>query len=124
MCSAWCPPHLLFLDHTFGHDLVDRGFHEAGGDQFVGAVALTVVWDVPRVGADVATERERQKLWEVRAKAQCGGGADPSSTNLATHFERGNLRKSNTQSHPHTIPVECVRLLGCLPQFLTLSQHP
>ena len=41
---AWgAPAHLLLFDHAFADDLVDRGFHERGGDDLAGAVALPVV---------------------------------------------------------------------------------
>ena len=43
MRAAVTPAHLLLLDHAFADDLVDRGFHERGGDDLAGAVALPVV---------------------------------------------------------------------------------
>src|SRR5664279_2979915 len=43
MRAAVTPAHLLLLDHAFADHLVDRGFHERGGDDLAGAVALPVV---------------------------------------------------------------------------------
>jgi hypothetical protein len=36
--AAWCPAHLLLLDHAFGDDLVDRGLGECSGDGLTRAV--------------------------------------------------------------------------------------
>ena len=54
--AAGCPAHLLFLDHAFADDLVDRGLGERGGDGLAGAVAFAVVGDPAGVGPQVAVE--------------------------------------------------------------------
>ena len=56
MRAAGAPPHLLFLDHAFADDLVDRGFHERGGDGLAGESAFPVVRDGAGVGGEVAAE--------------------------------------------------------------------
>ena len=43
MRASGAPAHLLLFDHAFADDLVDGGFHERGGDDLAGAVALPVV---------------------------------------------------------------------------------
>ena len=35
MCSAWCPLHLLLLDHALADHLVHRGFNEGSADHLV-----------------------------------------------------------------------------------------
>jgi hypothetical protein len=54
--AAGCPAHLLFLDHAFGDDLVDRGLCERGGDGLASTVAFPVVGDPVGVDADVTVE--------------------------------------------------------------------
>src|ERR1039458_5221127 len=54
--AAGCPAHLLFFDHAFGDDLVDRGFGERCGDGLASTLAFPVVGDPLGVGADVAVE--------------------------------------------------------------------
>jgi hypothetical protein len=39
MRAVRAPSHLLVRDHELADDLVDRGFHERGGDDLAGAVA-------------------------------------------------------------------------------------
>ena len=41
--TTWAPAHLLFFDHAFADDLVDRGLDECGGDDLTGPTALAVV---------------------------------------------------------------------------------
>ena len=59
--SSRCAPRglqriCLFLDHACADDLVDRGFHERGGDDLAGAVALPVVGDGRGVRGEVPAE--------------------------------------------------------------------
>ena len=56
MRAAVTPAHLLLLDHAFADHLVDRGFHERGGDDLAGAVALPVVGYGRGVGGEVPAE--------------------------------------------------------------------
>ena len=56
MRATGAPPHLLLFDHAFADDLVDRGFHERGGDGLTGESAFPVVGDGGGVGGEVAAE--------------------------------------------------------------------
>ncbi len=50
------PAHLLLLNHSLAHHLVDRRLYEGVGDGLARAVALPVVRDPGGVGPDVAAE--------------------------------------------------------------------
>src|SRR5664279_2609143 len=63
MRASGAPAHLLLLDHAFADHLVDRGFHERGGDDLAGGSAPRS-WAWPRRSRR-GTRRTRVPPWRV-----------------------------------------------------------
>src|SRR5664279_968492 len=63
MRASGAPAHLLLLDHAFADHLVDRGFHERGGDDLAGGSAPRS-WVWPRRSRR-GTRRTRVPPWRV-----------------------------------------------------------
>ena len=76
MRAAGAPAHLLFLDHAFADDLVDRGFDERGGDGLAGESAFPVVGDGRGVGGEVAAELADRLGQFARLDADVGDVGD------------------------------------------------
>lgn len=56
MRAARCPSHLLTLDHTLAHDLMDRRFDKAGRDPFAVAVTLAIIGDELLIALDLRVQ--------------------------------------------------------------------
>ncbi len=56
MCSALDPPHLLLLDHTLAHDMVDRRLCWGTGDRLARLIAHAIIRNKRLIDLNVAPE--------------------------------------------------------------------